>query len=107
MLNSDGQLVANHDGFPGNGRFPTSAWLPGITIPDTHTIALPPDLPAGEYLLKAGLYAPDTGQRLAATAADGTIPEDNAILLTTMSQRPLRDQQAIKVSGARHYLRTS
>jgi hypothetical protein len=86
MLNSDGQLVANHDGFPGNGRFPTSAWLPGIATPDTHTLALPPDLPAGEYLLKAGLYAPDTGQRLAATTASGTILENSAILLTTIGR---------------------
>ncbi len=85
VLNSDGKLVASHDGLPGNGRFPTSAWLPGITIPDTHSIALPPDLPAGDYLLKAGLYAPDTGQRLAATTAGGTILEDSAILLTTIN----------------------
>jgi hypothetical protein len=86
LIDSEGQLVANHDGVPGYGRFPTRAWQPAITIPDTHTIVLPPDLPAGEYVLKAGLYDPNTGQRLPATAADGTITEDNSILLTTINR---------------------
>ncbi len=86
LVDSSGQLVANHDGIPGNGRFPTRAWQPGVTIPDTHSISLPPDLPAGEYKLKVGLYAPDTGQRLAATAADGTAPEDKSILLKEISR---------------------
>ena len=86
LVDSNGQLVSSHDGIPGNGRFPTRAWQPGITIPDTHTILLPPDMPNGEYTLKVGLYDPDTGQRLAATAADGTIPGDSSILLTTISK---------------------
>jgi hypothetical protein len=85
MVDSSGQLVANHDGVPGNGRFPTKAWQPGIVIPDTHSILIPAELPAGEYLLKVGLYDPDTGERLTATAADGTVSDDNSIPLSTIT----------------------
>ncbi len=82
VVNSNGELVASHDSRPENGRFPTPSWLPGVVIPDTHTILLPDDLPAGEYHLKAGLYLSDTGKRLPAISANGDIPADNAILLT-------------------------
>ncbi len=85
LLNSSGELAANHDSRPENGRFPTSAWLPGIIIPDTHSILLPVDLPSGEYQLKAGLYLPDTGERLVATSAEGNSPANSAVILTTIN----------------------
>ena len=85
VLNSDGGLVANHDSRPDNGRFPTPSWPPGAVIPDTHTILLPDNLPSGDYQLKAGLYEPETGERLPVTTADGNIPTDNAILLSTIT----------------------
>ncbi len=85
VLNSAGELAANHDGRPENGRFPTTSWLPGIVIPDTHTIILPDDLPPGDYQLKAGLYRPETGERLAAVTADGISPADSAAILTTIT----------------------
>ena len=85
VLNGAGELAANHDGRPENGRFPTTSWLPGIVIPDTHTIILPDDLPPGDYQLKAGLYRPETGERLAAVTADGISPADSAAILTTIT----------------------
>ncbi len=85
VLNSNGELVANHDSRPENGRFPTPAWLPGIVIPDTHTLLLPVELPAGEYQLKAGLYQPESGERLPAATAEGNMPADKAILLTKIT----------------------
>ncbi|MEM7115898.1 MAG: hypothetical protein AAF614_25880 [Chloroflexota bacterium] len=81
LFNANGELVANHDGVPRNVRFPTQTWLPSDTIADTHPIPLPPDLPAGTYQLKTGLYLPETGERLTAVAADGNTPDDRAILL--------------------------
>jgi hypothetical protein len=85
ILDSNGQLIANHDSVPDNGRFPTLSWLPGMTIPDSHVIQLPADLPSGEYQVRAGMYAPETGERLPVVAGDGSIPPDNSFQLTQFS----------------------
>jgi hypothetical protein len=61
---SDGQPLAQADGPPMAGRWPTSLWLPGVALDDLHTIPLPPDLPPGDYHLLVGLYDPATGDRL-------------------------------------------
>ncbi len=57
-------MVAQGDAPPMAGRWPTSLWLPGLTVDDVHTITRPPDLPAGTYHLLVGLYDPGTGDRL-------------------------------------------
>ncbi len=58
------RLVAQGDAPPLGGRWPTSLWLPGTLLDDSHTLVLPPDLPAGTYHLLVGLYDPVTGERL-------------------------------------------
>jgi hypothetical protein len=64
LLTPDGALAAQHDSPPNGGYTPTSTWLPDQRIVSRHALALPADLPAGEYRLIAGLYNPATGQRL-------------------------------------------
>ncbi|MBE7551979.1 MAG: hypothetical protein HS126_13000 [Anaerolineales bacterium] len=64
LLDSAGQLRAQQDNPPQQGRYPTSWWSPGETIVDAHTLLLPPDLAPGPYTLRLGLYQPETGQRL-------------------------------------------
>jgi len=74
LLDVEGQIVAQHDGTPGDGpgsgpggrdgELPTLGWLPGEYLADTHRLALPPALPAGDYSLLVGLYDPVTRQRL-------------------------------------------
>jgi len=64
LLDADGQLAASHDGPPMGGRYPTSAWLPGDVVPDTHHLVLDPDVPAGAYRLQAGMYAWPSLERL-------------------------------------------
>lgn len=71
LLNEAGELVANHDGVPDNGRYPTASWHPNITFSDPHQLILPADLPSGTYQLYAGLYLPETGERLAIRTAAG------------------------------------
>jgi hypothetical protein len=56
-------MVAQADGPPLDGWYPTSWWAAGEEIVDTHTFLLPPDVRAGEYDLVAGWYDPVTGQR--------------------------------------------
>lgn len=63
LLNQEHRLVAQQDGWSGNGRWPTSCWQNGETVVDSFTIELPPDLAAGEYVLFTGLYdARDNGR---------------------------------------------
>jgi 4-amino-4-deoxy-L-arabinose transferase-like glycosyltransferase len=67
LLDAADHIVAQADGVPANGRYPTSAWAPGEPIIDTRAISLPADLPAGEYRLLVGLYAAPNGGRLLLT----------------------------------------
>ncbi len=64
LLDGSGTIVAQHDGAPGEGEFPTSGWLPGEYLIDLHRLALPGELSEGEYRLEVGLYDPVTRQRL-------------------------------------------
>jgi hypothetical protein len=85
VLDGGGGLVANHDGVPGNGLYPTPSWIPGMIIADGHTIALPPDLPPGSYDVRVGLYDPESGERLPVVGGDGQAYPDNSFPLTGFS----------------------
>jgi hypothetical protein len=60
--------MAQSDGVPAGWTRPTTGWLPGEYITDEHTLNIPDDAPAGDYVLQAGLYSPG-GERL--TTPDG------------------------------------
>lgn len=64
VLDATGRLVAQVDGAPVNGFLPTSAWRPALAVHDTIEMALPPNLPRGEYQVVAGFYDPATLTRL-------------------------------------------
>jgi len=59
-----GKLIAQADGQPVEGNYPTDLWGDGEAISDTHTISLPVELPDGRYEVSVGLYSVETGQRL-------------------------------------------
>jgi hypothetical protein len=60
LLGADGRVAAQEDHVPGRGARPTTSWLPGEVIVDRFDLALPADLPVGDYGLEIGLY--DAGQ---------------------------------------------
>lgn len=64
LRDAAGRLVAQADGPPLAGWYPTSWWTPGEWVVDDHPFTLPPTVPAGVYQLVAGLYDPASGQRL-------------------------------------------
>jgi len=64
LRSADGAVVAQQDGFPAEGRLPTTAWLPGEYVTDLHRLALADDAPAGKYHLVVGLYHPESLVRL-------------------------------------------
>ncbi|MCY4526204.1 MAG: glycosyltransferase family 39 protein [Anaerolineaceae bacterium] len=71
LLDAGGVLVAQHDGEPGGGLAPTSAWVPGETVADRRALVLPEGLEVGRYSLIVGLYTEiDAAQRLPTGDAD-------------------------------------
>jgi hypothetical protein len=73
LLDSDGQVVSQHDGPPQDGAYPTSTWDAGEVVMDVHTLSLPQDLPPGRYSLRVGLYLPDSGERLRVAGAGDSV----------------------------------
>lgn len=67
MLDAAGQIVAQRDAPPWQGRFGTAGWRPGSLVVDINDLALPPGLPPGEYQLVAGMFDPASGARPATT----------------------------------------
>jgi 4-amino-4-deoxy-L-arabinose transferase-like glycosyltransferase len=83
-LVGDGVSLPLADGTPRGGSYPTWAWTAGEQVADRWTVALPDDLPPGEYTLNLGFYRQDTGERMPATQG-GNPALDNAPLLTSVT----------------------
>jgi mannosyltransferase len=64
LLNSAGQVASQQDLQPLAGAAPTTTWLPGEILTDPYSLALPANLPPGDYRLITGLYNAATGERL-------------------------------------------
>jgi hypothetical protein len=73
LIGPDGALIAQSDGIPAGWRRPTTGWAPGEYVVDEHALVVPPDTPAGEYQLVAGMYVPG-GERLTTPDGDDMIP---------------------------------
>jgi hypothetical protein len=76
-----GNLVAQADGPPQGGLYPTSWWETGDGIEDVRNIAVPVDAGVGKHSIVVGLYRWETMERLPIYAADGTAVPDRAIRL--------------------------
>lgn len=68
-----------HDGDPGGDFTPTTRWLPGELVPDTHSLSLPPNLPAGRYHLWADMYQYPSVRNLKVASAE--VPTDGKRVL--------------------------
>jgi len=72
LLDEQNSLVAQVDGPPAAGSYPTSLWDVGEIIVDKRQL---PTLPAGKYMIMVGLYQFNTGVRLPYDGgADGALP---------------------------------
>jgi hypothetical protein len=80
LLDREDRLVAQSDGRPVFGFYPTTQWQPGDYVRDEHLVTLPGDLPPGHYRVVVGLYAPDTGERVAAALSGALLPDDRVLL---------------------------
>lgn len=88
-ISHGGPPLAQGDKLNPAGR-PTKAWITTGYYRDPFEITLPPDMPAGEYEVRAGLYTCDTrptddcgnGDRLPVTDAQGNALGDSVLLGT-------------------------
>lgn len=80
LLDSGDNILDQSDREPAAGEHPTTSWLAGEYISDTHTLTVPPDGSPGPYHLALGLYDPVTGQRLPFIDDDGNIITDHIVL---------------------------
>jgi hypothetical protein len=82
LLNKAGQLVAQYDGQPRDGLFPTQLWDAETRLMDHYGVWLSDTLPRGQYTLHVGMYHL-SGERLTITQ-DGE-PLGDTLLLTTVT----------------------
>lgn len=76
VAEADGKVVAQHDGPPHDGSYPTTVWETGEIIRDRHVVDLKGVAPA-TYRVLVGLYQRSTGQRLPIrTDAGASVPND-------------------------------
>jgi len=80
LVDAEGALLAQHDGPPDQGRYPTQWWLRGDIIVDAHLLPLTAPLPETAYL-RIGMYDPGTLIRLPAYDADGARLADDIVQL--------------------------
>jgi hypothetical protein len=82
VLHGPETLVAQHDGQPRDGRYPTSVWDQGEVVDDHHRLTLPSDAPDGDYQVAVGLYGVESGQRLRVLDSDGNPVGDSSSLFS-------------------------
>ena len=77
LVGEERQPLAQGDGPPLSGDYPTDLWAAGEVIADGRAVPLPADLPPGRYTLLVGLYNLQTGERLPAFDEHGArLPAD-------------------------------
>ncbi|HEY89354.1 MAG TPA: hypothetical protein G4N98_06435 [Thermoflexia bacterium] len=84
LFDDKGQLVAQHDGSPKMGLYPTSAWSARENIIDLHVIQIPETV-AGTLHPCVGLYALETLERLPVTWNNSTDCPDQSVPLAAFT----------------------
>jgi hypothetical protein len=74
--------VAQRDGAPCQGFYPTSLWRPSDVTPDAFAITIPPETPPGNYNVYVGWYHPTTLARAVLLSADVDAGDNRAQIAT-------------------------
>ncbi len=80
LIDEGERVWAQHDSQPVGCSCPTSSWESGEEITDHHGLALPPDIPPGQYDLALGLYDATTGERLSVVTGEGARLADRVVV---------------------------
>jgi len=81
LIDAQGERWAQHDGPPAGGNWPTSLWAREQRVIDQHGLALPDDLPSGQYDLLIGWYDLASRERLPLQAGPDAM-RDNGLVLS-------------------------
>lgn len=89
VLNSPGgdpkeRVLAQNDGLPFDGMFPTSKWKPGQVLKQALELTIPADAEPGEREVEVGMYLLSSGRRLGVLDSTGKLVADSVML------RPIR-----------------
>ncbi len=80
VIGSDGNVVAQSDSAPYDGRYPTSQWNPFAIIADHRVIQFEQPLADGDYTVWVGLYRLPEIQRLPIQAENARIENDSLLI---------------------------
>jgi hypothetical protein len=86
LLTPDGQQIAQWDGVPLQGAYPTRFWRPGESLLDYWVLRMPSDVIRGPAQLRIGLYDPLTNERLPVTV-NGAVVGDGLTIDTRIRVR--------------------
>ena len=82
LFDAQGNFTAGADGRPRSGGYPTLAWQAGEGIVDAHRL---PEVPAGNYTIKIGVYDAVTQMRFDITDAGGQKVPDGILSLGVLA----------------------
>jgi len=87
LIDGGKNIVAQHDGQPDGGSYPTSEWLEGEIVEDEHTLVPAARYGPGEYSLVVGMYHLESGERLPAYDQNGVSLPQSRMVLTKVQVR--------------------
>jgi FtsH-binding integral membrane protein len=76
LVDAQEQIVAEDNRPPQDDAFPMLQWVAGDWVEDRHPLALPANLPPGEYHIRVGLFFPRTERRAGVYSKRGTLRGD-------------------------------
>jgi len=76
-----GQVVAQQDGVPRQGAYPTDLWQTGEVVADTYLVTVDPAVAPSQYELEVGMYRLENQKRLAVTDDAGQPVPGGRVLL--------------------------
>jgi hypothetical protein len=100
LLGPTGEVIAQLDGEPRRGAYPTTVWQPGEVVDDAYSMVIPADTPAGSYPLEVGMYRLETLTRLPAIDTGGQRLPDDRILLAEITVLPASAPAGTEPGGA-------
>jgi len=87
VVGPDGRTWAQSDSWPERGGAPTTSWVAGQIVVDTHTLTMAADAPAGVYTVFVGLYDAERGPRVPLCDATGALITDGRAPVQTVTVR--------------------
>ncbi|MCD6520109.1 MAG: hypothetical protein J7M05_09335, partial [Anaerolineae bacterium] len=89
LVDEQGRIWAQKDGWPQQGRAPTATWQRGQLVRDEYSLSLAKDAPEGVYQLEVGMYRA-SGKRLILLGPGG-YAQDTRILLGPVRVIPIQE----------------